>query len=101
MNTAPEWYRWEGEDLLITIRVQPGASRDEIVGSHDDALKIRITTTPIDGKANSHLIKVLAKTFGVPKSRIELISGAKNRNKRLRIQSPIKLPAGISHPITH
>ncbi len=96
MKTAPGWYHWEGEDLLIAVRIQPGASNDKIVEVVNDALKIRITAPPEDGKANSHLVKYLAKTFGVAKSRVELIAGANNRNKRLRIQSPVKLMADIS-----
>lgn len=98
MSTASGGYQWDEEDLLISVRVQPGASHNEIVGIVDDVLKIRITTAPVDGKANSHLIKLLAKTFGVAKSRVKLVSGVKNRNKRLRICSPNKLPTGISQP---
>ncbi|MCK4585706.1 MAG: YggU family protein, partial [Gammaproteobacteria bacterium] len=84
--------------LLVSVRVQPGASHNEIVGIVSDALKIRITAPPVDGRANSHLIKYLAKTFGVAKSRVNLVSGDNNRNKRLRIHSQIDLPAGISRP---
>jgi uncharacterized protein (TIGR00251 family) len=98
MMAAPDCYHWEEEDLLIAVRIQPGASDDKIVGVVNDALKIRITAPPEDGKANSHLVKYLAKTFGVAKSRVELITGANNRHKRLRIQSPVKLIAGISRP---
>ncbi len=98
MSADSDWYQWEGENLLISVRVRPGASRDEIVGPHDDALKIRITVPPVDGKANSHLIKYLAKTFGVAKSRVKLVSGDTSRQKRLLIQSPNDLPTGISQP---
>ncbi len=98
MTKASGCYHWEGEDLLIAVRVQSGASQDKIVEIIDDALKIRITAPPENGKANSHLVKFLAKTFDVAKSRVELITGANNRHKRLRIQSPAKFPAGISRP---
>jgi hypothetical protein len=90
------WYQWEGDNLLISVRVQPKSSRNEIVGPHGNALKVRITATPVDGKANSHLITYLASQFGVAKSRVELLSGEHNRNKRLRILSPKNLPLGIS-----
>ncbi|MCK4587889.1 MAG: YggU family protein [Gammaproteobacteria bacterium] len=69
-----------------------------MVGIVNKTLKIRITAPPVDGKANSHLIKYLAKTFGVAKTRVKLVSGDNNRNKRLRIHSPNNLPAGISQP---
>ena len=97
-KAASNCYHWEEEDLLITVRVQPGASNDKILGIVKDALKIRITAPPEDGKANNHLVKYLAKTFGVAKSRVELIAGTNNRHKRLRIQSPAKLPTDISRP---
>ena len=97
MTDQPAWYQWQDDDLLLSVRVQPKASRDEIIGPHENALKIRITAPPVDGKANTHLIKFLAKTFGVPKSRVEIVSGESGRLKRLRIQAPTALPAGISH----
>lgn len=89
------WRHWEGEELVLSVRVQPKASRDELVGPHGDSLKVRITAPPVDGKANSHLIKFIAKAFGVSKSQVSLESGDTGRNKRLRIVSPKKLPLGI------
>lgn len=87
------WYEWRGEQLLLNIRVQPRASKDEIVGPHGaDSIKVRITAPPVDGKANAHLIKFLAKSFGVAKSQVELISGTTGRDKRLAITAPTSLP---------
>lgn len=84
--------------LTLSIRVQPKASRDEIVGPYGDSLKIRITAPPVDGKANAHLIKYLARLFGVPRSRITLLSGTSGRDKRLRINAPTRWPDAISSP---
>lgn len=95
------YYQWQGVRLLLNVRVQPRASRDEIVGPHGErALKIRITAPPVDGKANTHLIRFLAKAFGVPRSQINLIGGESSRTKRLSINSPKQLPpiAGIIPP---
>lgn len=89
------WYRWDGDDLILNVHLQPKSSRDEICGTHGDALKIKITAPPIDGKANAHLIKFLAKQFGVAKSKIELISGETSREKRLRVHQPKKLLADM------
>ena len=87
------FFRWEGERLLLSVRVQPRASRDEIVGPHgDEALKVRITAPPVDGKANTHLVRFLAKAFGVPRSRVTLLGGDSSRTKHLRIDSPTTLP---------
>ncbi len=86
------WYQWEGEDLLLAVRVQPRASRDEIVGPHGDSLKVRITAPPVEGQANLHLLKYLAKAFGVPRSALTLLSGDSGREKRLRIHAPQAFP---------
>ena len=59
------------EGLRLKIILQPKASKDQIVGLHDDELKITITAPPVDGQANAHLLKFLSKTFKVPKSSID------------------------------
>jgi uncharacterized protein (TIGR00251 family) len=97
------WYRWQGDTLILSVRVQPKASSDQLVGPCDDgqggeSLKIRITAPPVDGKANAHLIKYLAKSFGVAKSKVQLTAGESGRNKRIHIVSPGKLPLQISPP---
>ena len=56
MTQHAEWYHWDGENLILSVQVQPKSSRDEIVGPHNDCLKVRITAPPIDGKANAALI---------------------------------------------
>jgi uncharacterized protein (TIGR00251 family) len=95
---AADWYSWQGDALLLKVRVQPRASRDEIAGPQGQYLKIRLTAPPVDGKANQTLVKFMAKICGVPNARISLLSGAGSRNKRLRIDAPRLLPAGIQRP---
>lgn len=85
-------YLWQDTALLLTLQIQPRASRDEIIGPHGDALKVRITAPPVDGKANGHLIAFLAKQFGVSRRQLELLSGDSGRHKRLRITDPQILP---------
>ena len=77
----------QGKDgcVFVNIYVQPRASKNGFVGIHGEALKIRITAPPVDGKANSMIIAVLAKLFHIPKSDISLSSGQQNRNKRFCI----------------
>ena len=91
-----EWYQWHGDDLIISCRLQPKSSNDEIVGPHGEALKIRITAPPIDGKANAHLIKFLAKAFGVSRSQVTIEHGDLGRNKRIRIAAPDRFPAKLN-----
>ena len=86
------FYEWQGKDLLLRIKAQPKASKDEFAGVLGDRLKIRITAAPIDGKANQHLIKFLAGQFKVSKSHIKLIAGDNAREKRFKIHAPKQLP---------
>lgn len=86
------FYRWAGNDLLLNVRVQPRASNDAVTEVLGDALKVRITAPPVDGKANKHLIAFLAKAFSVAKSDIELVSGQSSRKKQLIIHQPKSLP---------
>jgi len=77
---------------LLSLRVQPRASADTIGEVSGDSLKIRLTAPPVEGRANAHLRRFLAKLFAVPQSRIELVSGEQARLKRVRIQTPGRLP---------
>lgn len=87
------WYRWDGNDLILNLRIQPKASRDAFVGPYgEDEYKVAITAPPVDGKANSHLLKFIAKRFGLAASQVDLVSGKSSRSKRLRLKSPRNLP---------
>ena len=90
-----QWYRWDGEDLVLSIKAQPKSSKDQICEPLEDHLKVKITAPPVDGKANAHLIKFLAKSFGVSKSVVELESGDCSRLKRIRIKTPKKIPSEL------
>ncbi|MHC8329499.1 DUF167 domain-containing protein [Pseudomonas sp. LB1P83] len=86
------YFRWDGDDLILECHLQPAARSDDFCGLHGDRLKIRLTAPPVEGKANAYLMAFLAKAFGVSKSQVSLISGELNRQKRVRICSPKKLP---------
>lgn len=83
---------------MINVLLQPRARQNEIMGKHGDALKIRITAPPVDGKANAHLCRFLASLLDVPASSIDIISGETSRNKRVRILLNNKvLPDAFAH----
>lgn len=86
------FYRWQGKDLMLKIKVQPRSSKNEIYGELGNKLKIRLTVPPVDGKANQQLINFLAKIFKLSKSSATLISGKTGREKRILIKSPRQLP---------
>lgn len=95
---AAGWYFWEGTDLVLQVRVQARASRDEITGVQAGRLRIRLTAPPVDGKANLQLCRLLADAFAVPPSKVSLIAGATSRDKCLRIGAPRRLPWNIQPP---
>lgn len=86
-------YHWQGDDLILACHLQPGAKDDAFIGLHGGALKIRISAPPVDGKANRHLLKFLADSFGVRLRDVSLLAGDTSRQKRLRICSPKRFPA--------
>jgi uncharacterized protein (TIGR00251 family) len=68
------------------VQVQPRASRDEVVGKHGNALKIRITAPPVAGAANKHLLRFLAKKLKIPRTQLAIQTGAASRTKAIAIQ---------------
>jgi uncharacterized protein (TIGR00251 family) len=86
------WRREDGDALVLTLHVQPGAKRTEIAGAHGDALKIRLAAPPVDGKANAALVRYLAGAFGVPMGQVTLVRGDSSRQKVLRIERPVLRP---------
>ena len=79
---------WQGDALLLVVRVQPRASRVRVLGVHDGtALKIALTAPPVEGAANQALCQWLAEELRIAKSRITIVSGEHSRNKRVRIQT--------------
>lgn len=89
---------WQDDDLILTVYIQPRASRDEISGWHDKGLKIRLTAPPVDGAANKQLLKFIAKQFKVPASRVRILKGETSRHKTLSIHKPVTLPAVVTSP---
>ena len=72
--------------VRVRVRVQPRASRSEIVGVAGDALKIRLAAPPVDGAANDALIRFLAGSLHAPRSSLTLVSGRTSRTKVIDIQ---------------
>ncbi len=75
----------EDGTLILSLYVQPRAGKNELAGLHDGALKLRLTTPPVDGKANKAVISFLAKKLKLPKSAVVLRNGLKSRRKQLQI----------------
>ncbi|HEX9106622.1 MAG TPA: DUF167 domain-containing protein [Longimicrobiales bacterium] len=74
-----------GAVVRLSIRVQPRASRSEVVGEHDGALKLRLAAPPVEGEANRELVRFLGKLLGVAPSRVTVVSGATGKSKVVEI----------------
>jgi uncharacterized protein len=91
------WYQWDGRELILNLRVQPRASRDQMVGPYgENAFKVRITAPPVDGKANQHLVRLFSKQFNVAASQVRLLAGESGRDKRIAIFAPQSIPHQFS-----
>lgn len=87
--SAP-WRAAGPEATDLSVRAQPGASRDALVGVVEGALKVRISAPPVDGAANERLLRFLGKdVLGVPPSRLSLVSGDRGRAKVVRVPLPM------------
>ncbi len=71
--------------VTLSIRIQPRASKNELIRREGGGLKIRLTAPPVDGAANEALIRFLAGALSVPKSQVEIVSGHTSRDKVVRI----------------
>jgi uncharacterized protein (TIGR00251 family) len=83
-----DWYRKTEQGWLISVHAQPGAKKSEVAGLHGDALKIRIASPPVDGRANEALIAFVAKELAVPRAAVSLEHGAGSRRKTLLLAAP-------------
>ncbi|HYB62590.1 MAG TPA: DUF167 domain-containing protein [Methylomirabilota bacterium] len=77
--------REQGGVVSFAVRVQPRASREEIGGVHDGALKIRLTAPPVGNRANEALRRLLASRLKLPLSAVKIAAGERNRTKRVEI----------------
>lgn len=78
------------DQITLTVRARPGASRSAILGEVDigdgkRALAVALAAPPVDGAANKALIALFAKAFDVRKSAITIASGETSRLKIVRI----------------
>ncbi|EPN3560034.1 DUF167 family protein YggU [Cronobacter sakazakii] len=84
------------DGLVLRLYIQPKASRDSIIGLHGDELKVAITASPVDGQANAHLVKYLAKQFRVAKSQVVIEKGELGRHKQVKIIEPQQIPTEVA-----
>ncbi|MEO5378103.1 MAG: DUF167 family protein [Magnetococcus sp. DMHC-6] len=79
------FFSWQGKQLFLSIRVNPRATREGVMGWQEDHLRIALNAPPVDGAANKALGAFLAKQLGVSKSQVILIIGEHSREKRVQV----------------
>jgi uncharacterized protein (TIGR00251 family) len=90
MTSSPSgaFFNWQGDTLVVRLKVQPRASRNawgEVMG---DRVKLYLTTPPVDGKANAAVIAFIADAFGVAKNQVHIQRGEAAREKEIHIHAP-------------
>ena len=74
-----------GTNITLAIRVHPCANKNAITGEVGDALKVSLTSPPLEGRANEACVKFFAKLLKVPRSSVTIASGRSSRNKVIRV----------------
>ena len=87
---------WDGDTLVVNVLGKPAAARDAIGKPTGHQLNISVTEPPVRGRATDHMVRYLAKRFGVTPAHITVVFGRFNVNKQLRIHAPQKLPAVVA-----
>ena len=73
-------------EARLSVRVQPRASRDEIVGWQGDVLRVRVGAPPVEGEANAAVAALLAKALGVRASAVGVVRGQRGRDKVIQVE---------------
>src|SRR5512136_1537999 len=89
------FYTWEGDTLVLNILGTPNAKKDAIGKVKGHQLCVSVTEVPRAGRATDHMVRFLAREFGVSIGDIQVVFGRMNVNKQLRIKAPKRLPAVI------
>jgi uncharacterized protein (TIGR00251 family) len=83
--TLPSFIKTQPDGVLLCVKVQPRASRNEMGEPLGGELRIKVTAPPVDCAANEAVVKLLAKTLHVARSRVELIRGQASRHKVFKL----------------
>ena len=95
-NLANVFYEWDGDVLVVNILGTPSAKRDAVGKPKGNQLKVSVTAAPVAGKATDHMVRFLAKEFGVSVKDIEVVYGRESIHKQLRFKNLSQLPTGVA-----
>ena len=91
------WFKENKNGLTLNVYVVPRSSRSEIVGVYNDYLKIKLKSPPVDGAANEELVRFLAEKLKLSKSKIEIISGHKQKRKVVSVAGDLNVITDALH----
>ncbi len=83
--TMPAFLRADGDAVLLSVKLQPRSSSNEIDKPAGNELRIRVTAPPVDSAANTALVRFLAEILDLPRNRVELMRGHTSRHKLVRL----------------
>ena len=83
--TTPAYLRVQSDGVLLSVKLQPRASANEIGDALGNELRIKVTAPPVDAAANEALVKLLAQHLDCPRNRIELVRGHTSRHKTIKL----------------
>ncbi len=89
------WYQIGRDGVTIHVHAQPGAKRTEVAGLYGDCVKVRLASSPVDGKANECLIAFLAQRLGVKKAQVAITRGISSRRKNVFVAAAGLQPAAL------
>ena len=81
----PPYLQTDADGVLLSIKLQPRAPKNEIAGVLGNELRIKVTAPPVDSAANEALLKLLAKHFDCARNQIELVRGHASRHKLVKL----------------
>ena len=82
---VPSFLNEQPDGVVLSIKLQPRAGSNEIVGVLGSELRVKVTAPPVDAAANEALLRLLADELDCPRSRIELVRGRTSRHKLVRV----------------
>ena len=83
--TTPAFLRVQADGVLLSVKLQPRASANEIGEALGNELRIKVTAPPVDAAANEALLKVLAQQLHCPRNRVDIVRGHTSRHKTVML----------------
>ena len=86
MSDGPAWLVVRGGVVHVRVRAKPRSARDAVEGTAGDRIAVRVTSPPVEGRANAAVEKALARALGVAPAKVSVVGGAGSRDKLVRVE---------------